>query len=174
MSPFQSPTSPTMIAESNNQAAQPSLRSRLDSATMAILQTRDQVVRALDKHLQELHSLRRALGQGDTSLSAVLPPATLSVKSAMPMASPTPSPERMQPSGMSESWPTPPAVVTLRSAPQIPAPAPTPPLVGLEPVSPVPIASSLEKATLEELNTALAFAFAHVSNAHKPSATRVM
>lgn len=41
------------------------IRHRLDTATMALLQTRDQVVRALDKHLAELHSLRRALAEAD-------------------------------------------------------------------------------------------------------------
>ena len=128
---------------------------------MAILQTRDQVVRALDKHLQELHSLRRALGHGDTSLMATLPTPESQTKPAV--AAPV-LPRAHSPSS-SGAWPAP-AVAALRAAPNIVAAASAAPAVP-EPISAVPIASNLEKATLEELNAALAFAFAHVSNAQK-------
>jgi hypothetical protein len=45
----------------------PSIRAKLDAATMALLQTRDQVIKSLDKHLSELHSLRLALAESDNA-----------------------------------------------------------------------------------------------------------
>ncbi len=154
MSSLFSPTAPASIADSSLPAAQPSVRARLDAATMAILQTRDHVSKALDKHLQELHALRRALGEGDTSLTSLLP--------ATPRATTLPIAAAAD---FTSSRPQPPAFH--EQAPIIqPAPAPLfPDTVPLVPPTAAPI--GLEKATLEELNAALAFAFAHVSNAQR-------
>ena len=85
-----------------------SLRSRLDAATMAILQTRDQVVRSLDKHLAELHSLRRALSDADSPM----------VSQAAPTGS-TPTPQ-------ASTEVAPPVSVTILPPPPSPAPGPKP------------------------------------------------
>ena len=141
---------------------------------MAILQTRDQVIKSLDKHLQELHALRRAMGEGDTSLMAALPAAPRAsappVVAALPAGtSAMPQPAQNQAPAFHERAPV---IVP----PQQPLFQPMAAFLdSLQPRASAP-AAGMEKATLEELNAALAFAFAHVSNAQQvpspPSFTR--
>ncbi|MDB6073868.1 MAG: hypothetical protein JWO89_1508 [Verrucomicrobiaceae bacterium] len=158
-------------------AAPANLHARLSAATEALLKTRDQVIEALDHHLHELDMLRSALGTNEKTLLPMMP--ALSTEPA-----PVPQYFERPPQALDSSlplltqvlWPT-----------KHDAPLPVPMPVGVSaPVatSPAPVSSplvaysslqsscskdlamdpDLEKATLEELNAALAYAFSHVSS----------
>ncbi|MBL9116129.1 MAG: hypothetical protein JNJ83_14070 [Verrucomicrobiaceae bacterium] len=123
-----------------------SLRSRLDAATMAILQTRDQVVRSLDKHLSELHSLRRALSEADSplvsqsapaiSISAPPPQSELQTPVSVTILPPTPAPVMPKPVMTQVVWPSAqnapavaPATAERAAGGQLPLPTMPPPAV---------------------------------------------
>ena len=67
---------------SRSEISHPSIRAKLDAATMALLQTRDQVIKSLDKHLSELHSLRLALADADNAAIVNQPMAAPVVSSS--------------------------------------------------------------------------------------------
>ena len=160
------------------------LKARLEAATEALLKTRDQVVEALDHHLNELDMLRRALA---TSEKNAVPMAQApAVESPAPVATPhyferpPQAPAPVLPMLTQVLWP---------SKHDEPAAAPARPFVPAAETSHAPVSSplvaysslqgsssrdlpmdpDLERATLEELNTALAYAFSHVSSARSGS-----
>ena len=157
----------------SSSAAPLNLNARLEAATEALLKTRDQVIEALDHHLNELDMLRRALGNPDRPVLTMVPgpaavlPAPTPVPIFAERAAPPPMPaipmmtQVLWPSKNYIEEPPPPV-------PQPRAPASSP-LVAYSALQnsaaqDMTVAPDLEKATLEELNAALAYAFSHVSN----------
>ena len=162
----------------NSPAAPLNLNARLEAATEALLKTRDQVIEALDHHLNELDLLRRALSNPDRPLLTVVPGPAAVLPSYTP--APTPAPifaDRAAPPPMPAIpmmtqvlWPSkspiaepPPAAQQAR----VPVSSPLVAYSALQnsAAQDMTVAPDLEKATLEELNAALAYAFSHVSNA---------
>ena len=152
------------------------------------MKTREQVVEALDRHLNELDSLRRALGNTEKPLLAVVPSSAPAPMASFPPAAPmdpkhyempSPHPAPMMPMMTQILWPAKndvPSSGPLRA----PAPAgspPSSPMVAYSGMSNAAAARDmavdpdLEKATLEELNAALAFAFNSVSKAREQPAS---
>jgi hypothetical protein len=84
---FANPSSATETS-ARSETSHPSIRARLDAATMALLQTRDQVIKSLDKHLSELHFLRLALAEADNAAigndTTSAPALSASVSNAQP------------------------------------------------------------------------------------------
>ena len=173
-------------AGANGAATAPlNLHARLAAATEALLKTRDQVIEALDHHLLELDLLRSALGNSDKPLLSMVPALPVEPLAALQVPQyfehpPQPAAPVM-PLLTQVLWPT--KHEEMMQAPlRAPAPAAT---QDLPPVSSPLVAYSslqsnssrdlamdpdLEKATLEELNAALAYAFSHVSNARSSTA----
>lgn len=142
----------TSFYTSEAAATAASFRARLDAATMALLQTRDHVVRALDAHLAELHGLRHQLAEAEQKSmiqsAAPLPPP--SFQPAPPSAA-LPPPLPQQPVAVQQAHPS----VLMYDPPAPPPPAPLPPepvlaaLQGLQeallhkaPVTPAPMPMS--------------------------------
>lgn len=128
------------------------VRTRLDAVTMALLQTRDQIVKALDQHLAELHGLRRALAEADQW--SVLNAAPAPEPSAPPIPAPVPQPPMVQ-NWQLEQQRMPEPVSQVNDAPLPPPPSPPPPapvlaaLQGLQdvllhkaPITPAPMPMS--------------------------------
>lgn len=166
-------------------AASLNLHERLEAATEALLKTRDQVVEALDHHLQELDSLRQALRTSNDPRPAN--PVAAAIASASAEFAPFGTPSYFERPPAAGSMPAPALPVlplltqVLWPAKPVDAELPSP----LTPVSSPLVAYSsmpgiasrdqamdpnLEKATLEELNAALAQAFSHVSKARSGTA----
>lgn len=152
----------------SHQAEAVALGSRLEAATEALLRAKDQVIAALDRQVIELQQLHRALAYAPIPVVAPEPqlpapcngvpaPHLFELAPQLP-ATPPPLPKTtIQP---------PRPVVSTTVAADVPAPdavnsrhpisQPTPVEATLDP--------ALERATLEELNEALASAFASVSS----------
>ena len=157
------------------------LNARLEAATEALLKTRDQVVAALDQHLRELDMLRQAIGNSDKPLLSLVPspvasppPPVVAAQLAPAVPAERPVPPSPMPLMTQVLWPS----KAFEEAAPAPAPArpskPSSPLVAYSSMHSsvdlnMSVAPDLEKATLEELNAALAYAFSHVSNARTPS-----
>ena len=174
------PSLPPASGANGANSAPENLKARLEAATEALLKTRDQVVEALDHHLNELDVLRRALATSEKNIAPMAQPPA--VEAPAPVAAPhyferppqIPSP--VMPMLTQVLWP---------SKHDEPVAAPARPLVPAAEHSHAPVSSplvaysslqgsssrdlpmdpDLERATLEELNTALAYAFSHVSSA---------
>lgn len=143
------------------------LRARVSSATLSLHQTLDEVMGTFDQHLQELNKLRESLRESEKALQTeapavaallptlpALPPQVPAMTSPFPPAKPVvpaPRPQLAPPMMTQVLWPS------LSPTP----PPPTPPEEAKAAVRPVE--PPLEDATLEELNAALAYAFAQVS-----------
>lgn len=151
----------------SQQAEVLALGSRLEVATEALLRAKDQVVAALDRQVLELQQLHRALAYAP--IPVIVPenhpapprngtPAIGLFEHAPKVpAAPPPLPKAAIPPP--RVVPPPPSLETpMPSAAAIPGPHPAP----LE----APLDPTLERATLEELNEALASAFASVSSRH--------
>ena len=143
------------------------LRARVSSATLSLHQTLDEVMGTFDQHLQELNKLRESLRESEKALQAeapamaallptlpALPPQVPAMTSPFPPAKPVvpaPRPQLAPPMMTQVLWPS-------------LSPTPPPPTSPEEAKAPVrPVEPPLEDATLEELNAALAYAFAQVS-----------
>ena len=171
---------------SPSSAAPVNLHARLAAATEALLKTKEQVVEALDHHLAELDSLRRSLGNADKPLLSMVPAAIPTVPAPLPPQpeiAATGSTTLLQPPPMTQVlWPT-----KNEAPPMAPSRGPLPasspfgtapiasPLAAFPATQPVAardmaVDPNLEKATLEELNAALAYAFNHVAKARAPGA----
>ena len=144
------------------------LRARVSSATLSLHQTLDEVMGTFDQHLQELHKLRESLRESEKTLQAQAPAvaALLPTLPALPaqapaMTSPAPSAKPFVPAPRPQPAKQAPApMMTQVLWPSLPA-TPAPPedaKAAARPAEP-----ALEEATLEELNAALAYAFAQVS-----------
>lgn len=164
--------SPVSSAGASGAAVAPlNLHARLEAATEALLKTRDQVIAALDHHLSELDTLRRSLAQTERPLATPPLPgssaATVEAARYFDRAPQTIEPN--MPMLTQVLWPSKHAEPAAR-APEPPAiTTPSSPLVAYTSIESstcreVTMDPELEKATLEELNTALAYAFSHVSN----------
>ncbi len=173
--------SPSPVAGANGAVAAPAnLHARLSAATEALLKTRDQVIEALDQHLHELDMLRSALGTNEKTLLPTLPAISAEV-APVPQYFERPPQAASLPLLTQVLWPS------KHDAPApMPARVPAPAAVSPAPVSSPLVAYSslqssssqdlamdpdLEKATLEELNAALAYAFSHVSSARTGAAS---
>ena len=185
---FKPSLSPASGANGANSAPE-NLKARLEAATEALLKTRDQVVEALDHHLTELDMLRRALATSEknvvTTAPAVEAPAPVVVPHYFERPPQIPSP--VMPMLTQVLWPSKhDEPVAAPARPFVPAvePSHTPvssPLVAYSSLQgsssrDLPMDPDLERATLEELNTALAYAFSHVSSARSspPGAAPMM
>lgn len=168
--------SPVSSAGASTAAVAPlNLHARLEAATEALLKTRDQVIAALDHHLSELDTLRRSLAQAEKPLAASpLPGSSAAAVEAPRYFDRAPQPiEPNMPMLTQVLWPSKhaePAVAVPARVSEPPAvTTPSSPLVAYTSMESstcreVTMDPELEKATLEELNTALAYAFSHVSN----------
>lgn len=171
-------------------AAPLNLHAQLAAAAEALLKTRDQVIEALDHHLQELDMLRSALSNSDKPLLSTAPAPALPAEPAIPLQVPQYFEQPPQPAApvmpllTQVLWPT--KQPGAEAAPmRAPAPAPVAQPLASPPSSPLVAYTSLqsnssrdltmdpnlEKATLEELNAALAYAFSHVSNPRNGAAS---
>lgn len=143
------------------------LRARVSSATLSLHQTLDEVMGTFDQHLQELNKLRESLRNSEKALQAEAPavaallptmPALPAMTSPLPSAKPFVPAPRPQPAKQAG-----PPLMTQVLWPSLPT-TPPPPLPPEESKAAArPAEPPLEEATLEELNAALAYAFAQVS-----------
>ncbi len=144
---------PPFASPSESPVPAMSLRSRLDAATMALLHTRDQVVRALDAHLAEMHGLRQVLAEAEQQSLVEAQP--LAVAPPAPAAAPLPPPLPQPPTYAAPQMASPPAPVVAYDPPAPPPPPPPTPepvlaaLQGLQeallhkvPVTPAPMPMS--------------------------------
>lgn len=152
----------------SQQAEAIALGSRLEVATEALLRAKDQVVAALDRQVLELQQLHRAL-------------AYAPIPVIVPEDPPAPPRNGAPAIGLFEHAPKVPVAPPPLPKPAIPPPrvappaptnleTPLPSAVAVPGPHPAPIEApldpTLERATLEELNEALASAFASVSSRH--------
>jgi len=146
------------------------LRARVSSATLSLHQTLDEVMGTFDQHLQELNKLRESLRESEKALQTAAPAvaALLPTMPALPPQAPMTSPQpaakpfvpapRAQPAKMGGA-----PIMTQVLWPSLPTtPPPALPSEDLKAAA-RPAEPPLEEATLEELNAALAYAFAQVS-----------
>lgn len=143
------------------------LRARVSSATLSLHQTLDEVMGTFDQHLQELNKLRESLRESEKALQTSAPAvaALLPTLPALPpqpaMTSPQPAVKPLVPAPRPQSLKhAAPPLMTQVLWPSLPA---TPPAPEDSKAAARPAEQPLEEATLEELNAALAYAFAQVS-----------
>jgi hypothetical protein len=147
------------------------LRARVSSATLSLHQTLDEVMGTFDQHLQELNKLRESLRESEKALQSEAP-TVAALLPTLPALSPQ-VPAMTSPTAPAKPFVPAPRPLPVKQAapplmtqvlwPSLPAtpPPPVPPedaKAAARPTEP-----PLEDATLEELNAALAYAFAQVS-----------
>lgn len=151
--------SSTLLAPpvANRDADAALVRARMEAATQALLRARDEVIAALDQQVAELQNIHRALAYSPAPFIVADEPDTQPIQAPLSLSGALAS------AGVAPHFPAPPIHVDCDStesplsqnlAPLIPFDAPLPNGT-LDPI--------LERATLEELNAALANAFASVS-----------
>ena len=146
-------TSP--VATRDTEAAD--VRARMEAATQALLRARNDVIAALDQQVAELQNFHRALAYSPAPFIVLDEPDTRPIQEPLSLSG------VLADAGVSPHFPAPP----LASAEQ---PASSPLSLNLAPIIPfdAPLPSGtldpiLERATLDELNAALANAFPTVS-----------
>ena len=164
---------------SSGTSASFNLHARLEAATEALLKTRDQVIEALDHHLEELDMLRRSLSLVERPQHIPAPQAVIAPAPFVERAHLAPPPALSAPLMTQILWPSKSQPEQTAFAPLEPISAPIAPSRSTAVSSPLVAFPSLqtsasqemamdpnlELATLDELNAALAYAFSHVSNA---------
>lgn len=149
MNPSAAPSSNTH-PDTTFQAA---FRARLDAATMALLQTRDHVVRALDAHLAEMHALRHQLAEAEQQTAMASAPVAAPAYQPASVSTALPPPLPREPAPVHHIPAQPVAAVYDPPAPPPQAPLPPEPVLaalqGLQeallqkvPVTPAPMPMS--------------------------------
>jgi len=141
----------------NRDAEAANVRARMEAATQALLRARNDVIAALDQQVAELQNIHRALAYSPAPFIVLDEPDTRALQAPLSLSG------ALADAKISPHFPEPPL-----SSPEHPASSPL--SANLAPIipfdAPLPTGTLdpvLERATLDELNAALANAFATVS-----------